>query len=32
MAIISDQTDVDAIDRLYSIRGGQITGIQDLRS
>jgi hypothetical protein len=32
MALISDQTDVDAIDRLYSIRGGQITGIQDLRS
>lgn len=32
MALVSDQTDVDAIDRLYSIRGGQITGIQDLRS
>lgn len=32
MALITDQTDVDAIDRLYSIRGGQITGIQDLRS
>ena len=32
MTIVADQTNVEAIDRLYSIRGGQIVGVQDLRS
>lgn len=32
MAIVSDQSNLQAIDRLYSIGGGQITGIQDLRA
>lgn len=32
MTLITDQTNVEAIDRLYSIRGGQITAVQDLRA
>lgn len=32
MALILDQTSLNPIDRLYSIRGGQITGIQDIRA
>lgn len=32
MALIIDNSNVDAIDRLYSIRGGQIMGVQDIRS
>lgn len=32
MALILDQTSLNAIDRLYSIRGGQITAIQDIRA
>lgn len=32
MALVTDQSNVGAIDRLYSINGGQITGIQDIRS
>jgi hypothetical protein len=32
MALVIDQTGFDSIDRLYSIRGGTITGVQDIRS
>lgn len=32
MALVLDQTNLEAIDRLYSIRGGTITGIQDIRA
>jgi hypothetical protein len=32
MTIIADQTSFEPIDRLYSVRGGQIVGIQDIRS
>lgn len=31
MALVLDQTSVGPVDRLYSIREGQITGIQDIR-
>jgi hypothetical protein len=29
---VADQTSFEPIDRLYSVRGGQIVGIQDIRS
>lgn len=32
MALILEQTNIDAVDRLYSILGGQITAVQDLRA
>jgi hypothetical protein len=32
MTIIADQTSFEPIDRLYSIKGGQVVGVQDLRS
>jgi hypothetical protein len=32
MRIVADQTSFEPIDRLYSVRGGQIVGIQDIRS
>jgi hypothetical protein len=32
MALVGDQSSLGAVDPLYSITGGQITGIQDLRS
>jgi hypothetical protein len=32
MALVSAQTSLGAVDRLYSIGGGAIAGIQDLRS
>jgi hypothetical protein len=32
MTIVADQTSFEPIDRLYSVRGGQIVGIQDIRS
>jgi hypothetical protein len=32
MALILDQTGLNAIDRLYSITGGQITAVQDIRA
>jgi hypothetical protein len=32
MTLVADQSSVEPIDRLYSIRGGQITGEQDVRS
>lgn len=32
MAIVLDQTELGPVDRLYSIQGGQITAIQDLRA
>lgn len=32
MALILDQTSLNPIDRLYSIRGGQISAIQDIRA
>lgn len=32
MALISDQTNLGAVDRLYSISGGQIAAVQDIRS
>lgn len=32
MALILDQSNFDAVDRLYSILGGQITAVQDLRA
>lgn len=32
MTIIADQTSFEPIDRLYSVRGGQIVGVQDIRS
>jgi hypothetical protein len=32
MTIVADQTSFEPIDRLYSIRGGQVVGVQDLRS
>lgn len=32
MALVIDQTSMDSVDRLYSIRGGTITGVQDIRS
>lgn len=32
MALIVDQTSFGPVDRLYSIQGGQITGVQDIRS
>lgn len=32
MALVVDQTNVGAVDRLYSILGGQIIGVQDIRS
>jgi hypothetical protein len=31
MALVTDQTSLQAVDRLYSITGGQITGVQDIR-
>jgi len=30
--LVTDQTSLGPIDRLYSIQGGQITGIQDIRA
>jgi hypothetical protein len=32
MALVIDQTSLGPIDRLYSINGGQITGVQDIRA
>jgi hypothetical protein len=32
MTIVADQTSFEPVDRLYSVRGGQIVGIQDIRS
>jgi hypothetical protein len=32
MTIVADQTSFEPIDRLYSVRGGQIVGVQDIRS
>lgn len=32
MTMVIDQTNVGPIDRLYSIQGGQLTGVQDIRS
>lgn len=32
MALVLDQSSLDAVDRLYSVRGGTITGIQDIRA
>lgn len=32
MTILADQTSVEPIDRLYSIKGGQVVGVQDIRS
>lgn len=32
MALVVDQSNVGAVDRLYSILGGQIIGVQDIRS
>lgn len=32
MTLILDQTDLGPVDRLYSIQGGQITAVQDLRA
>lgn len=32
MTVIADQTSFDPVDRLYSVRGGQIVGLQDIRS
>lgn len=32
MALVTDQTNLGAIDRLYSIDGGSIVGVQDIRS
>jgi hypothetical protein len=32
MTIVADQTNFEPIDRLYSVKGGQVVGVQDLRS
>lgn len=32
MVLILDQTSLEAVDRLYSIGGGQITAVQDIRA
>jgi hypothetical protein len=32
MALVIDQTSLGPIDRLYSINGGQITAVQDIRA
>jgi hypothetical protein len=32
MTLVPDQTNFEPIDRLYSIKGGQVVGVQDLRS
>jgi hypothetical protein len=32
MTIVADQTNFEPVDRLYSVRGGQVVGVQDLRS
>lgn len=32
MALVVDQTNLGPVDRLYSINGGQIVGVQDIRS
>lgn len=32
MALVLDQTSLEAVDRLYSVTGGQISGIQDIRA
>jgi hypothetical protein len=32
MVLVTDQSNVGPVDRLYSIQGGQIVGVQDIRS
>lgn len=32
MTLVTDETNLGAVDRLYSINGGQITAVQDLRA